>query len=82
MLDEANSNLDAAGDEALAQAIEGVKKRGGIVVMVTHRLSEARSMSTYTVMLEAGRVIEAGPTPQLLAAPASERTRAYIAIGQ
>lgn len=36
VLDEANSNLDAAGDAALAAAIEGVKARKGVVVMITH----------------------------------------------
>lgn len=36
VLDEANSNLDAAGDEALAGRSR-VKARGGMVVMITHR---------------------------------------------
>ena len=39
MLDEPNSNLDAEGDEALTQAILGVRARGGIVIVVAHRPS-------------------------------------------
>src|SRR6266540_6403254 len=39
VLDEPNSNLDAAGDEALTQAILGVRARGGIVVVIAHRPS-------------------------------------------
>ena len=49
------------------------------VVMVTHRLSEARDISTYTAMLEGGRLVESGPTERLFTAAASERTRAYLA---
>src|SRR5260370_37346104 len=36
-LDEPNSNLDAAGDEALTRAILGIRARGGIVVVIAHR---------------------------------------------
>ena len=37
VLDEPNSNLDPEGEVALAQAVEGVKARGGIVVLIAHR---------------------------------------------
>ena len=39
VLDEPNSNLDAEGDEALTRAIQGVRARDGIVVVVAHRPS-------------------------------------------
>lgn len=65
VLDEANSNLDAAGDEALAQAIEGVKKRGGIVVMVTHRPA-ALGPVTHVAVLQGGRMAEFGERDAVL----------------
>ena len=37
VLDEPNSNLDTDGEQALQGAIESVKARGGIVVVVAHR---------------------------------------------
>jgi ATP-binding cassette, subfamily C, type I secretion system permease/ATPase len=37
VLDEPNSNLDGEGELALLQAIEAVKMRGGIVVLIAHR---------------------------------------------
>jgi polar amino acid transport system ATP-binding protein len=46
--------------------------------MVTHRLAEARAWSDSTIMLDAGRVVEHGPTAALFAAPREERTRAFI----
>ena len=42
VLDEPNSNLDVEGDEALTQAILGVRARGGIVVTIAHRPSATR----------------------------------------
>jgi ATP-binding cassette subfamily C protein PrsD len=36
--DEPNSNLDA-GDKALADAIGTIKRRGGTVIVVAHRIS-------------------------------------------
>src|SRR5690606_21218432 len=37
ILDEPNSNLDGEGEAALTAAIENVKERGGIVVVIAHR---------------------------------------------
>ncbi|MGD9922280.1 MAG: type I secretion system permease/ATPase [Pseudorhodoplanes sp.] len=39
VLDEPNSNLDAAGDSALTEAIRSVRQRRGIVVVIAHRPS-------------------------------------------
>ncbi|MGL4636974.1 MAG: type I secretion system permease/ATPase [Beijerinckiaceae bacterium] len=39
VLDEPNSNLDAEGEMALAHAIEGARKRGGIAIIVSHKTS-------------------------------------------
>ncbi len=39
VLDEPNSNLDAEGDQSLTDAIRGMKERGQIVVVMTHRPS-------------------------------------------
>lgn len=37
VLDEPSSNLDSEGEAALTNAILGVRRRGGIVIVVTHR---------------------------------------------
>jgi ATP-binding cassette subfamily C protein len=59
VLDEANSNLDAAGDAALHRAIIGVRERGGIVVMITHRPATLGPISHVAVM-QAGRMVDFG----------------------
>ena len=37
VLDEPSSNLDSEGEAALTEAILNVRRRGGIVIVVTHR---------------------------------------------
>lgn len=59
VLDEPNSNLDAEGDTALAQAILGVRERGGIVVMITHRPATLGPVS-HVAVLSAGRLVDFG----------------------
>ncbi|UVK41709.1 type I secretion system permease/ATPase [Mesorhizobium sp. AR10] len=54
VLDEPNSNLDAAGDQALTQAIEGIKARGGIVIVVAHRPSALAALD-HLLVLGGGR---------------------------
>ena len=80
LLDEPTAALDPEVAERLLATIARLtRERGVAVVMVTHRLSEARAISTYTVMLERGRLVETGPTGQLFTSAASARARAYLA---
>uniref|UniRef100_UPI00403F012D ATP-binding cassette domain-containing protein n=1 Tax=Hyphomicrobium sp. ghe19 TaxID=2682968 RepID=UPI00403F012D len=39
VMDEPNSNLDTPGDQALAEAVANIRKRGGITLIVAHRRS-------------------------------------------
>ena len=45
VLDEPNSNLDMEGDEALAQAVLSVRKRGGVLVIVAHRAAALNAVA-------------------------------------
>ena len=83
LLDEPTSALDPEVAERLLATVARVNaEQGHTIIMVTHRLSEARQTSGYTVMLEAGRVVEAGPTTELFERPVQARTRAYLATGR
>ena len=78
VLDEPNSNLDAAGEEALTQAILGVRARGGIVVVIAHRPSALAAIDLILVMGD-GKVQAIGPKDEVLAkvlrAPAAAPVR-------
>ena len=65
VLDEPNSNLDHDGDAALTAAIRGVRRRGGIVVVVTHRPAALAGLDQIAVMNE-GRIKMIGPKEQVL----------------
>jgi ATP-binding cassette subfamily C protein len=65
VLDEPNSNLDADGDQALTHAILGVRRRGGIVVVVAHRPSALMGVDM-VLALNGGQVQAFGPKDEVL----------------
>ena len=65
VLDEPNSNLDAEGEEALSNAILGVRRRGGIVLVIAHRPSALAAVDLVLVMGQ-GRQQVFGPKEEVL----------------
>lgn len=83
LLDEPTAALDPEVAERLMHTLTGLRERTGLtMVMVTHRLREARVAASYVVMLEAGRVVEAGEATQVMGDAGQERTRAFLRAGQ
>jgi ATP-binding cassette subfamily C protein len=65
VLDEPNSNLDAQGEAALAQAIQDIRSRGGIAVVVAHR-ANALAVVDQLLVLKQGRQQLCGPRDEVL----------------
>lgn len=65
VLDEPNSNLDAEGEQALTAAIQGVRARGGIAIVIAHRPSALANVDLVLVMAE-GKVQSFGPKEEIL----------------
>ncbi len=65
VLDEPNSNLDRAGDEALSSAIDGMRSRGQAVVLVSHRV-QAIGKADLLLYLERGTQRAFGPRQEVL----------------
>jgi ATP-binding cassette subfamily C protein len=65
ILDEPNSNLDHVGEQALIAAIESVKARGGIVVMIAHRPS-VMAVADKLMVIEEGTVRQFGPRTEVI----------------
>jgi ABC-type protease/lipase transport system fused ATPase/permease subunit len=52
VLDEPNSNLDSEGEDALIDAILSVRRRRGIVIVVTHRPTALAGVDLVAVMID------------------------------
>jgi len=65
VLDEPNSNLDLEGEEALTQAVQSVRKRGGILIVVAHRPTALAAVDLVLVMGD-GRAQAFGPRDEVL----------------
>jgi putative ABC transport system ATP-binding protein len=79
LLDEPTSALDPEVAQRFMATIGRLCREQQLsILMVTHRLAEAREWSETTVMLDAGHVVESGPTRTLFEDPREERTRLFV----
>lgn len=79
LLDEPTSALDPEVAEQLMLTVRHLAdSAAATIVMVTHRLAEARSASSHTVLLEKGRVVESGATSVMFSSPNEPRTHEYL----
>ena len=67
VLDEPNSNLDDAGEQALVNAVKDLRQRGKTIILITHRTS-AIAATTKLLLMREGSVHMFGPTDKVLAA--------------
>jgi ABC-type protease/lipase transport system fused ATPase/permease subunit len=67
VLDEPNSNLDGAGEVALAQAIVRLRAEGVTAVIVTHRPSLIAHVDKI-LLLDGGRVTQYGAAADVMKA--------------
>src|SRR5207244_1118432 len=73
VLDEPNSNLDAAGEQALSDSLRRAKERGVTVVVITQRPALLGSVDKVLV-LNSGRAVAFGTPDQVLRRPAPGAT--------
>jgi putative ABC transport system ATP-binding protein len=67
LLDEPTSSLDDASARGIEELVMGIiEERQLTCVIVTHNRSQAARMAARTIVLEAGRLIAAGPTQEML----------------
>lgn len=65
VLDEPNANLDAEGEAALAAAIQGVRARGGLAIVIAHRPSVLAAVDLIAVIQD-GKLTAFGPKEAIL----------------
>ncbi len=78
--DEPTASLDAqVRDEILELIIELVERSGACLIWISHDLAAVRRWCDRVVVMYGGRVVEAGPTEQVLQDPEADYTRTLIA---
>jgi putative phosphonate transport system ATP-binding protein len=79
-LDEPTSGLDVSVQAKLLDLLRRLTRQLGLAaVLVTHDLAVARLLADRTMVMQRGRVVEAGLTDQLLDDPAHPYTQLLVA---
>ncbi|MBD5133693.1 MAG: amino acid ABC transporter ATP-binding protein [Clostridiales bacterium] len=78
--DEPTSALDPELTGEVLAVMRQLADEGMTMLVVTHELGFARTVSSQTIFMEDGVVVEAGPSRELFAHPREERTRAFLQI--
>lgn len=80
VLDEAVSALDVTLRAHILDLLVSLQREEGIAYLfVSHDLAVVRAVSHRIAIMEAGRIVETGPTQAIIAAPASATGRALVA---
>jgi len=78
--DEVTSALDVSVQAIIVELLRAIQRdRSLAMIFITHNLPLVRSIAQTAVVLQDGRVVEAGPVEQILERPASPYTARLIA---
>lgn len=81
LLDEPFSAVDRATRKSLYVELRQLHaQRPTTMLLVTHDLDEAAQLASHLVLLDAGRVVQTGPTADVLTRPASETAARLLDI--
>lgn len=77
LADEVTAELDPHSRAAVLQLLRDHADSGGGVLLVTHDLAAAAQYADWTVVMQAGRVVDQGPSSGLLHKATAPLTRAW-----
>ena len=79
VLDEPTAALDVSIQATILQLLDRLRREEGVALLfVSHDLNVVRMMCDELVVLQAGRVVEAGPAARVFADPQAEYTRTLL----
>ncbi|MCC3359170.1 amino acid ABC transporter ATP-binding protein [Bacillus sp. REN16] len=78
LFDEPTSALDPELVEEVLRVIEDVAKSGMTILLVTHEMDFAKSISNKVVFMEKGHIVEEGPPEQIFGNSKNVRTRQFL----
>jgi peptide/nickel transport system ATP-binding protein len=80
ILDEPTAALDVSVQAVILQLLDRLRREDGIgLLFVSHDLNVVRMLCDELVVLQAGKVVEAGASQAVFAAPQAAYTRALLA---
>jgi len=78
LFDEPTSALDPEMVHEVLEVMRTLAAEGMTMVVISHEIGFLRKVADQLVMIDAGLVIERGPTARVLDEPEHERTRAFL----
>ena len=76
--DEPTSALDPELIGEVLKVMRDLANEGRTMIVVTHEMSLARDVSTHTIFMEHGVIVEEGSTQDFFARPQKDRTREFL----
>jgi peptide/nickel transport system ATP-binding protein len=77
--DEPTTALDATVQARIIDLLADLRTRGQATLLVSHDLAVVARLADRVAVMHDGRIVEEGPTADVLRAPAHRRTRALVA---
>ena len=78
LFDEPTSALDSTMVSELLAVIRKLSREGMTMIIVTHEMEFARSISNRIFYMEEGVIYEEGPPAQIFGNPQKQKTKAFI----
>jgi ABC-type histidine transport system ATPase subunit len=78
LFDEPTSALDPELVGEVLKVIRALAEEGRTMVLVTHEMAFAKSVSSHVIFLNKGQIEEEGPPSEIFDAPKSERFRQFL----
>ena len=80
VLDEPVSSLDVSVRARILELLRGIQQDTGIACLfISHDLAVVRAVADRVAVMERGKIVEAGPTSEVIAHPQHEVARARLA---
>ncbi|WP_022885243.1 dipeptide ABC transporter ATP-binding protein [Glaciibacter superstes] len=77
--DEPTTALDVTVQAQVLELLAEIKRRGNAIVLISHDLAVVSRIADRVAVMSAGRIIETGPTAEVLQNPQHPLTRAMLA---
>lgn len=83
LADEPTSALDKVLERQVLQLLDRERRERGLgILYITHNLASVGAYATRVLVMNAGRIVEAGPAHELLPLPKTEYTRELLAAAR